>query len=147
MTVTVTASLGLSSLNDLGTCRFWSKVMVDVEDENDFSKKTRMMVIMSIIGVMFRSLMISGSASLRANERMAFLPSSREITFGFSEPALIRGSPPQNATSGNRIFPSSPDAHGVQRRHHDVVGDVGVRVEVRLGLFRVVGSALDLHAA
>ena len=49
--------------------------MVDVDDENDFSKKTRMMVIMSIIGVMLRSLITSGSDSLRAYERIAFLPS------------------------------------------------------------------------
>ena len=40
--------------------------MVDVLDEKVLSKNTRMMVIMSIIGVMFRSLMTSGSASLRA---------------------------------------------------------------------------------
>ena len=64
--VTETASLGLSWVIDFGTWRFWSKVMVDVVDEKVLSKKTRMMVIMSIIGVMFRSLMTSGSASLRA---------------------------------------------------------------------------------
>ena len=66
VTVTVTASLGLSWVIDFGICRFWSKVIVDVDEENDFSKNTRMMVIMSIIGVMLRSLMTSGSASLRA---------------------------------------------------------------------------------
>ena len=43
-----------------------------------------MMVIMSIIGVMLRSLTTSGSASLRAYDRMAFLPSRREMMFGFS---------------------------------------------------------------
>ena len=66
VTVTVTAIFGFSSVNDFGTWRFESNVMVAVVDENDFSKNTRMMVIMSIIGVMLRSLMTSGSASLRA---------------------------------------------------------------------------------
>jgi hypothetical protein len=66
VTVTVTASFGFSSVNDFGTCRFWSNVIAEVDDENDFNKNTRMMVIMSIIGVMLRSLTTSGSASLRA---------------------------------------------------------------------------------
>ena len=35
-------------------------------EAKDLSKKTRMMVIMSIMGVMLRSLMTSGSSSLRA---------------------------------------------------------------------------------
>ena len=38
----------------------------DVLEAKDLSKNTRMMVIMSIMGVMFRSLMTSGSSSLRA---------------------------------------------------------------------------------
>src|SRR5215471_17488560 len=80
--VTPTASFGLSWVMDLGTWRSWLKVMVDVDDENDFRRKTRMMVIMSIIGVMLRSLMTSGSASFRAKDRMAFLPSRREMVFG-----------------------------------------------------------------
>jgi len=38
----------------------------EVLEANDLSKKTRMIVIMSIMGVMFRSLMTSGSSSFRA---------------------------------------------------------------------------------
>ena len=68
--------------------------MVDVDEEKDFSKKTRMMVIMSIIGVMLRSLMTSGSASLRAYERIAFLPSRREISGVLCRPST--GSPPRS---------------------------------------------------
>ena len=79
--------------------------MVAVVDENDFSKNTRMMVIMSIIGVMLRSLITSGSASLRANERIAFLPSRREIS-GVFGPAIY-WIPAAKLTSGNRILPSS----------------------------------------
>ena len=42
---------------------------------------------MSIIGVMLRSLMTSGSASLRANERIAFFPARRDSS-GVSGPAI-----------------------------------------------------------
>src|SRR5688572_22545778 len=105
VTVTVTASFGLSSLNDLGTWRLESNVMADVDDENDLSKNTRMMVIMSIIGVMLRSLITSGSASLRAKERIAFLPASRE-TSGVSGPAIY-WIPAAKLTSGNKTLPSS----------------------------------------
>src|SRR4051812_49554969 len=98
VTVTVTASFGLSWVIDFGICRFWSKVMVDVDEENDFNKKTRMMVIMSIIGVMLRSLMTSGSDSLRAYERIAFLPCNRLTSL----PIGIRESPPQRRRQGTR---------------------------------------------
>ena len=68
MIVTDTASFGFSWVIDFGTCRFWSNVMVDVVDENVFSRKTRMMVIMSIIAVMFRKL-TSGSTRFFAMAR------------------------------------------------------------------------------
>src|SRR5262245_55381290 len=97
--VTETVSFGLSWVIDFGTCRFWLKVIVDVLDENDFNRKTRMMVIMSIIGVMLGSLRTFGSASLRANDRMAFLPSRREMTCGDVFVA-IRGFPPQRPCPG-----------------------------------------------
>src|SRR5215203_7454651 len=90
VTVTDRASLGLSWVVDDGTFRFWSKVIVDEVDEKLFRRKTRMIVIMSIMGVMFRSLMTSGSASLRANPRIARLPARRDI----SDAIGIRESPP-----------------------------------------------------
>src|SRR4029078_10617519 len=103
VTVPVTASFGFSSVNDFGTCRFESNVIADVEDENDFNKNTRMMVIMSIIGVMLRSLMISGSASLRANERIAFLPARRDISGVIG----IYWIPAAKVKSGHSRFPAS----------------------------------------
>src|SRR5262245_56276173 len=77
--------------------------MTDVVDVNDINKNTRMMVIMSIIGVMLRSLMTSGSASLRAYERIAFLPARRDI----SGVRAIYWIPAAKLTSGNRSLPSS----------------------------------------
>ena len=53
--------------------------MVDEVLAKDLRRNTKMMVIMSIMGVMFRSLTTSGSASLRAKERMAFFPARRLI--------------------------------------------------------------------
>ena len=45
---------------------FWSWLINKADEVKVLSKNTRMMVIMSIIGVMFRLVISSGSASLRA---------------------------------------------------------------------------------
>ena len=59
-----------------------------------------MMVIMSIIGVMFSSRMVSGSASLRAKERIAFLPCRRRDLLG--RPALMTA-PSQDARREHHV--------------------------------------------
>src|SRR5687767_5730600 len=84
VTVTWMACFGFITDWERGSLRLSSKVKVAELALKLFSRNTRMMVIMSIIGMMFRSLMVSGSASLRAKERMAFFPASRLMV------ALIR---------------------------------------------------------
>src|SRR5687768_4782042 len=98
-----------------------------------------MMVIMSIIGVMFSSRMVSGSASLRANERMAFFPCSREICW--ADPELMIA-PSQNPGREHHVreqhLAGGVLSHGVQGLDHDLVGDLRVGVEGGLGFIGVL---------
>jgi len=82
VTVTAIACLALSRLVDEGSIMFWSWLTSKADEVKVLSKKTRIMVIMSIIGVMLRLVISSGSASLRAKLRTARLPLRRSDISG-----------------------------------------------------------------
>ena len=66
VTVTAMACLALRVVVDDGSIMFWSWLTSRADEVKVLSKNTRMMVIMSIMGVMFRLVISWGSDSLRA---------------------------------------------------------------------------------